>query len=76
MDFSNALDALRAGDRVTRAGWNGAGQWIALQVPDAHSKMTRPYLYISTVDGDLVPWAPSQTDVLAEDWQLVVTGPN
>ena len=44
--------------------------WIALQVPDAHSKMGLPYLYMKTVQGLLVPWLASQTDVLAEDWQL------
>lgn len=42
--------------------------WLALQVPDAHSKMSLPYIYMSTVSGDLVPWLASQTDVLADDW--------
>jgi hypothetical protein len=43
--------------------------WIALQVPDVHSKMGLPYLYMSTVDGVLVPWVASHTDMLACDWQ-------
>ena len=30
--------------------------------------MTLPYLYMRTVQGDLVPWLASQTDLLAEDW--------
>lgn len=68
MDFGYALAALRSGQRVTREGWNGAGQFIALQVPDEHSKMRKPYLYISPVDGEFVPWLASQTDLLAEDW--------
>jgi len=42
--------------------------WLALQIPDEHSKMTLPYIYMSTVDGKLVPWLASQTDMLAEDW--------
>lgn len=67
-DFGEALRHLRSGVRVTRVGWNGPGQYIKLQVPDAKSKMDLPYLYISTVDGDLVPWIASQTDLLAEDW--------
>ena len=53
-----------------RKGWNGKGQWIALQVPDEHSKMGLPYIYICTVDGKLVPWCASQTDILAEDWLI------
>jgi hypothetical protein len=71
LHFGEALEALQNGERVARAGWNGPDQYIELQVPDEHSKMTRPYLFISTVQGDLVPWAPSQTDVLAEDWEVV-----
>jgi hypothetical protein len=70
VDFGDALKQLRAGEHVTRSGWNGPGQWISLQVPDAHSKMTLPYLFISTVTGDLVPWLASQTDLLAQDWQV------
>lgn len=71
MDFGQALVALRRRERVTRAGWNGKDMWVALQVPDEHSKMRRPYLYMKPVDGDLVPWVASQSDLLAEDWQTV-----
>lgn len=71
MDFSEALAALKCGARVRRAGWNGPGMWLALQVPDAHSKMTLPYIYLSTVDGDLVPWLASQTDILSRDWESI-----
>ena len=44
--------------------------WIALQTPDANSKMTLPYIYMSTAQGDLVPWLASQTDLLSEDWEV------
>lgn len=71
VDFGAALTALKAGSKVSRAGWNGAGMWLALQIPDEHSKMSRPYIYMSTVDGALVPWVASQSDVLAEDWEIV-----
>lgn len=30
MTFGLALEALKRGQRVARAGWNGAGQWVAL----------------------------------------------
>lgn len=68
MDIGGAIAVLRAGGKVTRTGWNGPGQFLQLQVPDEHSKMTLPYVYISTVAGDLVPWLASQTDLLAVDW--------
>lgn len=30
MNFGQALDALKQGKRVQRAGWNGKGMWLAL----------------------------------------------
>lgn len=68
LSFSEALVFLKYGRKVARQGWNGKGMWLGLQTPDAHSKMTLPYIYMSTVIGDLVPWLASQTDILAEDW--------
>lgn len=65
-----AVKQLQNGARVTRRGWNGPRQWLALQVPDGGSFMTLPYVYIRTVQGDRVPWLASQTDLLACDWQL------
>jgi hypothetical protein len=69
-DFGEALVNLKNGWRVTRRGWNGKGQFLTLQVPDEYSKMTLPYIYITTVQGDRVPWLASQTDLLATDWVL------
>lgn len=70
-DFSYALMMVRNGQRVCRTGWNGKGMWVALQRPDAHSKMSLPYLYMKTADDELVPWLASQTDLLAEDWTVL-----
>lgn len=71
--FAGALYDLKAGKRVARLGWNGKGMWLELQRPDAHSKMTLPYIYMKTADNHLVPWLASQTDLLAEDWVTVTT---
>lgn len=70
-DFGVAIQNLRGGNKVTREGWNGPGQYLELQVRDENSKMTLPYIYICNVQGDLVPWLASQTDMLATDWRLV-----
>lgn len=67
-DFGIALDSMFDGQRVARKGWNGRGMWLAIQRPDESSKMTRPYIYMRTVGGDLVPWVASQTDILSNDW--------
>lgn len=82
MNFGQALEELKAGNKVARAGWNGKGIHIALQVPDANSKMTHPYIYIDTTGlettnsaapKNLVPWFASQTDMLSEDWEVVLS---
>lgn len=78
MNFGKAIEALKEGKRVARSGWNGKGIFIELQIPDAHSKMSHPYIYIDTTGlqsdnpdakRNLVPWLASQTDMLAEDWK-------
>ncbi len=68
MDIGETMHRLKLGAKMAREGWNGPGQYLQLQVPDEHSKMTLPYIYIHTVQGDLVPWLASQTDILAQDW--------
>lgn len=69
MEFGEAIKALKHGQRVRRRGWNGRGMWLRLQVPDKHSKMSLPYIYMKTADDHLVPWLASQTDVLSDDWE-------
>ena len=71
MEIGDAVSAMRSGLKVARSGWNGKGMWLALQVPDAHSKMGLPYVYMRTATGELVPWLCSQSDLLATDWELV-----
>jgi hypothetical protein len=68
-DFGWAILELKAGRHVRRRGWNGHGMWLGLQRPDANSKMTQWYIYMSTTSQDLVPWVASQSDMLAEDWE-------
>lgn len=70
-DFGQAIHELRRGFKVARRGWNGRGMWVALQKPDEHSKMTLPYIYMSTVSGELVPWTPSGTDIFGRDWSVI-----
>ena len=66
-----AVKEMWNGRKVRRSGWNGKGMWLALQVPDEHSKMSLPYVYMKTADNKLVPWLCSQTDLLATDWESV-----
>ena len=40
----------------------------ALNMPAGTIVKFRPYLLLKTVDGSCVPWVPSISDILAEDW--------
>lgn len=71
MSFGEAIQALKEGKKVARKGWNGKGMHLELQCPDEHSKMTLPYIFMYTAQGDNVPWLASQTDMLSEDWVTV-----
>lgn len=71
MNFGDALDCLKQGNKVARAGWNGKAMWLELQRPDDHSKMMQPYIFITPVGGERVPWVASQPDMLEEDWEVL-----
>ena len=86
MNFGLALEALKLGRCVSRAGWNAAGQFVYLVPANSYPAQTdvakahfgagalvpyRAYLALKTVQGDVATWAPSCSDTLAEDWMLV-----
>ena len=80
MNFGEALTGLKTGKAMARRGWNGKGIFIKAQFPDENSKMTAPYIYIDSsglqtsnpdAPKNCVPWLASQTDMFAEDWQIV-----
>lgn len=77
-NFETALHLMKDGQAVARDGWNGTGLSTRLQRPTDTSKMTKPYFFITAVnqssfddEATLVPWIPSQTDLLGEDWYLI-----
>lgn len=86
MSFGDALVMLKAGKKVARAGWNGKGMFLFL-VNGSTFQVNRPPLLgiypegttinyhahvdMKTADDKVVPWLCSQTDMLAEDWQVV-----
>lgn len=66
MTFSEALWEIKAGRRMYRIRWNGKGQFVFLERAQAE----RPgYLVLKNVDDEIIPWVPSQIDLLAEDWE-------
>ena len=93
LTFGLAIEALKQGKKVARAGWNGKGMWLkyiggifnnmgsndygdVILFDDSLSKKVfiKPWIGImipDDEDGNLIPWSASQTDMLAEDWQIV-----
>jgi hypothetical protein len=85
LTFGFAIEAMRAGLKLAREGWNGKGMFVFYVPPGRNQPTTmaareffgggmvpyREYIAMKTVDGEVVPWLASQTDMLAEDWGVV-----
>lgn len=79
MTFGLAIEALKRGHKIARTGWNGKGMWLMLvpeKLADAVSFQYEalspaPWIGMKTTDDKFVPWLASQTDMLAEDWEIV-----
>ena len=86
MSFGLAIEAAKKGAKITRRGWNGKGMFL-YYVPEgrypartdaAKSIATEDgkvdygaYIAMKTAQGNVVPWLASQTDMLADDWEVV-----
>lgn len=86
MSFGHAIAALKAGEKVARAGWNGKGMFLFL-VEGSKFQVNRPpllgiypegttvryhaHIDMKTAQGYVVPWSASQPDMLADDWMIV-----
>lgn len=86
MSFGLAIEAMKKGKKVARRGWNGKGMFL-YYVPegrypartDAAKSIAAEdgkvdygaYIAIKTAQGNVVPWLASQTDMLADDWEIV-----
>ena len=86
LTFGMALEALKLGERVTRAGWNGKGMFVYLVPAASYPAQTgaakshfgadalvpyNAYMAIKNVDETISTWVPSVNDCLAEDWEIV-----
>lgn len=86
LPFETALEYLKDGEKVARAGWNGKEQYIVLIEADkwnfyqfnaiewgVNAPCKTAWIGIKTADNKFVPWVCSQTDLLASDWCIVET---
>ena len=86
MPFGLAVEAVKKGKKIARAGWTAKDMFLFL-VPGSTFKVNRApllgiypegteinyhaHIDMKTADGTIVPWLASQTDVLADDWIVV-----
>lgn len=82
MDFSKALNLLKNGHMAYRISWDKnqflyyvpKGSYlpcteIAMKITNYDGLVDyKPYIALKTIDNDVVPWTPSITDILADDW--------
>lgn len=69
LTFGLAIEAAKKGYGFRLSKWSPEVN-IRLQAPDENSKMTAPYLYVTSRFG-CAPWNPTQIELLAEDWEVV-----
>lgn len=85
MNFGHALEAMKCGEKVCRAGWNGKGMFVYLVPAAQYLAQTgaakshfgvgsmvpyNAYFAIKNVDNTVSTWVPSVNDCLAEDWSV------
>lgn len=83
MTFGHAIEAMKAGKKVARAGWNGKNQHIELascisyKSPEGqlvnvnHDAIGNRAVAFCGTSGVQMGWLASQSDMLAEDWRIV-----
>lgn len=83
MNFGQAIEALKEGKRVKRAGWNGKNQYVELAtnisyknvngeiINCEHEAIGNNALAFVGTSGVQMGWLASQADMLAEDWLII-----
>lgn len=69
MTFGLAIEAMKIGLSVRLPHW-APDVFISLQLPDELSKMTAPYMYVTSNFGR-VPWIANMIEQLAENWMII-----
>lgn len=86
MTFGLAIEAMKRGAKVARAGWNGKGMFAYYVGANAYPVQTgaakshfgegamvpyNAYMAIKNVNDTVSTWVPSVNDCLASDWAIV-----
>lgn len=81
LSIGAALQALRNGHKVYRAGWNGKEAYLYYVKEASYPSLTstakkefgettpyEAYIAKKTSQGTVITWSPSGSDILADDW--------
>jgi hypothetical protein len=72
MTFGLAIEALKQGKKVARAGWNGKDMYVELNKGgDYEFSELLPFFVLKGVNDAFNTWAASVSDTLAEDWVII-----
>lgn len=76
-DIGRAKNVMLNGLRVARKGWNGKNMYL-FYIPvwtytdgKQDNFPNLPFIAMKTATNEVVPWLASQTDILAEDYEIV-----
>jgi hypothetical protein len=84
MTFGEALEQLKLGGKLAREGWNGKNQYIELATNISyknadgeiinvdHNTMGNKAIAFVGTSGVQLGWLASQSDMLSEDWVIVL----
>ena len=86
LTFGQAIEALKAGQKVARSDWNGKGMCLVLVPGQKDVALREGYTYLEAIEDDTPPieilphiamrvmlpgWLASQTDMMSEDWVII-----
>lgn len=86
MNFSQALELIKEGKKMARAGWNGKDMFVFLVAgsefevnraplnaiyPEGTKVSYRPHIDMRAADGTIGVWLASTSDILSDDWYIV-----
>lgn len=78
MNFGQAIEEMKAGKCVQRAGWNGKGMYIYIESlivvvgePPTFRKFEPCFIMYTAQKTHQPGWLASQADMLSDDWSVV-----
>lgn len=75
MKFGEAITLIEAGHKLTRLSWHNRNEWLAIVSENevtrgSETHITKKWIGIKTITDYFMPWVPSQSDMLTNDWIL------